>query len=476
MALAAGVMLVWGAVEWYRHRAAPVEGTGPVPSGQVARKIPVPANLSGFHPHIARLVRTALAKVSSEPDDAAAWQELAVVYDSHHFYDLARQCYERAVELNPRAERCWYSLAFVRAELGDLAGACAAMEQARLLAPNYAPAHWRVGLWKLDLGELAAAESAFAQAAALDAGETVSRIGLARVRLQQGEWDAAVELLEPIAASNQKNARYARQLLARAYRGLGRLEDAAAASLGGVGGGLDGTDPWRREIEKSRAYLYATVHEADGLLAAHRPDEAMALVDKLWEQRPDEAGLLTAMAKTYRNADRLQHSADVLAHAITHRPGYYPARLELARTLAEMDGREADALAQADEAIQLNPTLAAAHALRGELLLRQGDPGAAAESFHEAARCEPAGVRYLYQAALADMQLARWAEAAAALEVVTKRSPTRARVFQQLGVAYLNLGRLDDAENALRRAQQLAPRDQQTQAELDRLQAARGGA
>ncbi len=75
-------------------------------------------------------------------------------------------------------------------------------------------------------------------------------------------------------------------------------------------------------------------------------------------------------------------------------------------------------------------------------------------------------MRYRYAAALTEMRLGRWEVAAGDLEVITKRSPSEARVFRQLGIAYLNLDRLQDADSALMRALELAPSDPQARAAL----------
>ena len=467
--LAAVAVASIGAAWWWAGRGEPPQDTPFTDPVVRAPKPPLPPNLDDFRPGMAATIRRVLVKVSASPDDAAAWRELAVLYDAHHLYELAEQGYERAVQLDESAARSWYGLAYVRGELGDLEGACAAMDHVRSLHEDLIPAHFLVGLWQLELGDLEAAEAAFQQAAAIDEQDSVSRIGLARLSLRRQQWERAVELLEPIAFGDENNARYARQLLGRAYRGLGREEDAAAASVGGVGAGLDLQDSWRREVEQSRMFVYSTVAEADRLLARRRPDEAVALIDELWEQRPVEVALLKAMAITYRNAGRLDDSAAVLTDALSQRPTYYPAHLEMARTLAAMEDRAEEALAHLDRALELNSTYAAAHALRGELLLRQGALADAAAAYHEAARCEPAGVQYRYEAALTEMRLGRWDVAAGDLEVITKRSPSEARVFRQLGIAYLNLDRVQDAESALMRALELAPSDPQTRAALRRL-------
>ncbi len=112
-----------------------------------------------------------------------------------------------------------------------------------------------------------------------------------------------------------------------------------------------------------------------------------------------------------------------------------------------------------DRAVELNPTYAAAHALRGDLLAARQDLIGAAASYQEAARCAPTNPVWIYRAAQAYFQLEQWEQAAEALEVVTRRAPATAQAFHMLGLARFNLGQLPQARTALLKARELAPQN-----------------
>ena len=114
-------------------------------------------------------------------------------------------------------------------------------------------------------------------------------------------------------------------------------------------------------------------------------------------------------------------------------------------------------MSHVERAVQLNPTYAAAHALRGDLLAARQDLEGAAASYEEAARCAPTNPIWVYRAAQAYFQLKQWEQAAEALEIVTRRAPGTAQAFHMLGLARLNLGQLPQAETALLKASELAP-------------------
>ncbi len=128
-----------------------------------------------------------------------------------------------------------------------------------------------------------------------------------------------------------------------------------------------------------------------------------------------------------------------------------------------------------ERAVELNPTYAAAHALRGDLLAARQDAAGALASYRHAARCDPTNPMLVYRVAQAHFQLEQWAEAAETLEIVTRRAPSTAQAFYLLGVARLNLGQLPQAETALLRAKALAPQNPATDAALRQVRSEQAG-
>ncbi len=71
------------------------------------------------------------------------------------------------------------------------------------------------------------------------------------------------------------------------------------------------------------------------------------------------------------------------------------------------------------------------------------------------------------------MQQQQWAEAAQDLETVTRQAPTFVGAFRALGLAQVQLGRLDEAEATMRYAGQLSPDDPTLADDLTRIRALR---
>src|SRR5260370_1420354 len=113
---------------------------------------------------------------------------------------------------------------------GDLPGARDALQASLKLNPHQFAARLLLGHVYLRLDDSKAAEDQFEAAVLLQPGSSEAQIDLAKALIRQKKFADAVELLEPIAGSSGGDPeRFA--LLAKAYAGLGRRQDAQRAEL-----------------------------------------------------------------------------------------------------------------------------------------------------------------------------------------------------------------------------------------------------
>jgi uncharacterized protein HemY len=111
---------------------------------------------------------------------------------------------------------------------GNWAGARDALEASLKLLPSQIPARLLLGHVYLQLKDPKNAEDQFEATLLVDSNNIDGRLGLAEAQLQQSNFSGALPDLEALVKSNVNNGD-ALRLLARAYRGLGREQEAKKA-------------------------------------------------------------------------------------------------------------------------------------------------------------------------------------------------------------------------------------------------------
>ena len=429
--------------------------------------VPAPADLASLDPEVAQLLRSMMDEVHAKPGDVMRWVRLGMAYEANEQPVLAQQTYAIVTERARDDSRGWFGMAKVSAALGDIPKAESAMRRAVALEPDYAPAHWRLGYWLFEQGKLDEAAQHFQRATHLDEENQPAWFGLARVYLARGETQNAVTMLEWLAQAPPPNGPYAWQLLAAAYRQLGRMDDAETARLRGLGAAPDFRDPWQVEVSKLERGFGAQMNQAKSLLAFGRAEDSLALLKSLHERRPDDPMVLSNLATAYRALGRFDESRSALDQAMELQPSFVHAHFGMAATTwaeaqsinieAELEAKASEALAHLESTLDLNASYAPAWALRGEILARLQRHDEAATAFEQAYRMQPQQAAWLHQAARARMALEQWTPAAAMLDIVTRQTPQLAQAWSDDSIALARLNRHEEAFAALARARQLAP-------------------
>ncbi len=443
---------------------------------------PLPRTMSRIEPAVVQLIRKTRGDLSKDLTDPGRWLELGKVYDANEFYELAAECYQRAASLNEADAQSWYHLGVARRRLGQDDEAIEAMHRAAELAHSYAPAHWRLGIMLLEQGRLQEAGDAFRRATQIDDQDSAGWLGLARVDLTRGDNQSAAATLETLLTWTTTNVGYANQLLGVAYRRLGRTQEAQTAMMRSQGAPAVWNDRWRLELMNFRPGYTPRLRQANALIAAGKVDEGMARLEQLHEEYPEKHTVAINLANAYRIKGRLQESVRLLGEVVAVKPEDYRAHFSLAAScgkISQLPGIESPevwrgrALEHAQHAIDQNPSLSAAYALIGDLLVLEERFGEAVDQYREAYRRDPASYQWLYRAGVVHMQQQQWAEAAQDLETVTRQAPTFVGAFRALSLAQVQLGRLEEAETTMLHVKQLSPDDPTVADELTRIRALR---
>ena len=132
---------------------------------------------------------------------------------------------KQACELRPDDSTAAFELGEALAKAGDWAGARDALEASLKLAPSQVSARLLLGRVYLQLKDAKNAEDQFEAALLVDSNNSEGRLGLAEAQIQQSDFAGALPDLEAYTKTEPRNAA-ALRLLARAYRGLGKEQDA----------------------------------------------------------------------------------------------------------------------------------------------------------------------------------------------------------------------------------------------------------
>jgi superkiller protein 3 len=406
-------------------------------------------------PEVATLVDEQLSAIAQNRADAVRWARLGMACEANGLVQAARSAYVQAAAIDPHDARTIYRLAVVDARVGRIDDAIAGVQRIAALTPEYAPAHWRLGLWLLDRHDADGAERAFARALELDPDAEAAWTGLARVYLQRHQNQRAVDLLEKRLARTPGN-RYALQLLGTAYRRIGRADEAEFALAVGVSGEPAWADPWTDEMMQFRRGFAVQLKDATQDFLAGRFDSAIATLEALRRQKPGDLALASHLGEVYIVAGRSDKGIALLEQVVAKDPERFEAYANLASGLLQQNDL-ARARSAIDRALALNPTLGRAHATKGLILWRAGDERAALAALQTAVRHDPRNVNAFVWMGMVEMNLDRAAGALESFERAARRDPTRVDAWAGIANAAMSLGAFDRASAALERARQLNP-------------------
>ena len=442
--------------------------------------VPVVAGFDTPERALAEYLAEQVEAARALPESGAMRGRLAMAYHANGFVEAALESYVQAEALAPEDARWPYLRALLLAESGESDEALRSMERALRLEPSYLPGWlWR-GNWLLDDDHLEAAEGIFVRVLAVlgderyvaragaegvtERGEdgrrrglaessiaVAAQVGLARIRLREGRGStgagAAATLLEPLVA--RLGHPQAARLLAQAYRVLGREDDAQRyAAMGRDATPLAWRDERREALAQHVRGYSGTLAQGQSRIAEGRARAALDLLEPLLEDHPQDAVLLNNLAAAYGMMDDPQAVLDTLLPAIDAHPENHLLHYNIAAALADL-GRTDDALRHVRRALALQPGFLQAREEEVALLVnveRYDEALAVIEAAADEGRQTAA---ILVSAGLIEGTRGLWPAAVGRLQEAIDLDPSHAQAHLYLAHAHIELGRLDDAREAL---------------------------
>jgi tetratricopeptide (TPR) repeat protein len=321
-------------------------------------------------------------------DLAAAYGELGKLLMAATYLDAAEACLLNAQLMTPEDRRWPYYLGHVYKAKGPLGRARASFERALELQPDDGATLVWLGEVHLSEGRAEAAEPLFDKALSAQPDSAAALFGRGRAALARKDFARAVKDLEQ-AAQLDPRASAVHYPLAMAYRGLGNLGKAEAHLA--RQGDLEARprDPLMEELDRllqspeafnvrggreleAGNWAAAAENFRKGLQLAPNDPSLRHRLGTALAQMGDVRGAMTefervtATSPTFARAHysygvllndgrRYQEAIDRFTSALEHEPGYLPARLQLAGTLAR-SGRPQDALVEYERVLSQEPT------------------------------------------------------------------------------------------------------------------------
>ena len=332
-----------------------------------------------------------IERVRSAPSNALEHATLGLMYEANKFWTEARECYERAFELEPE-QALWALHAGICAlEGGDVERARRLYLEGVRRFPDFAPLQQRLGEFLLEAGPFDGARAAFERTIELEPTEPHGYVGLGDVLLREGRHADAVEPLQQ-ALRIEPQYKLAHWLLGMAYRGIGLEADAKRELLRGRNAGRRFLgDLWSNRRAEYTAGPEAGFERAMSLLEAGDLEQAAAVLERVNELYPGEVRSMVNLGVVRARLLDYEAALEILNEAIEIYPRSAMAYINRASTLLALQ-RGPEALEDAERAVAIAPKMADAHFVRGGVLVSMGETERGLQAMHEARRLDPNNV------------------------------------------------------------------------------------
>ncbi len=392
-------------------------GVVPATGGQPALQRDTP----GGEPRIGALLADLAKRAGTDP---AAWLEYAETLHAHGLVEKAVSAYRKVVGLIPAEDPLSFQARYLLAHAirpRNPREAADALADALRSRPGYPPALILLGEIREELGQPEAAAVAYRQALRLEPDSSLALFRLGSLESGSGNFREAVRLLEH-ALGREPDAGAVRAALAAAWNAAGERERArdilrsaepGNTSLPGIG------DPIHFRMQERDISSPRLLERARAVRAAGRFAEAEARYRDLVRIRPRDPVVLAEFGAVLHARSRPEEAEPLYRDAVALAPGQPLARLGLGMIRAAAGDLPA-AEFQFRTALRQRSEDPRTHAALGDVLLRQR----------------------------------RFEEGLAALDRARVLDPEDGTVQVRRAAALAELGRFDEAWEAVREARE----------------------
>jgi tetratricopeptide (TPR) repeat protein len=306
-----------------------------------------------------------LSVVQREPNNAAAFATLGVVFSQEQKYDQAIRAYKKALALDPKLPGLQLNLGLAHFKRGNFPAAIAPLKAALAADPQSTQARTLLGLSYYGAKNFADASKHLAEVANLDPGNLELRRVLAQSCLWAKKYDCALEQFRQIQMQDPNSAA-AHMLSGEALDGLARTPEAITEFEAAVK-----IAPLEPEVNFGLGYLHWKLSQFD---EATKYFNAELAID------PNHPQALTYLADIAFKNNEPEKALPLLQKAVKQRNDIRIAYVDLGAILTQQK-RYTEALAALKQAVKLDPSQPDAHFRIGKLHQAMGNMTAAEQEF-----------------------------------------------------------------------------------------------
>ncbi len=313
-------------------------------------------------------------EVRAQPS-AKTWGALAGWFGEHSQFACAIPAFRSALKFNPNSASLHYFLGLSLEGVGQADDSIPELQRSIELDPAQVKPRLLLGTVLYERGRNGDAQKAWEEALHVDPRSTIALDWLARARINDGEFDAAIDLLLSAPEELQLTLD-----LALAYSLSSQFDKAAETLQAGLS-----HHPGDSQLTSALATVYVQSHRYQeatallrGLVEKHPRDEATRLLylkilvmqedsatarplaTRFLADHPGSFDALYMMGILEVDAQEFAKAADHLKAALALKPDHYDVRYNLGVALAGL-GQNDGAAEQFKKSVELDPSQAQAH-------------------------------------------------------------------------------------------------------------------
>lgn len=474
-------------------------------------------------PEAERVLKARLSKsISSE-----ILTDLGSLYFQQKDYEQALQYLDKAIATKPVYSGAYFQRGLNYSKMGNFEKAADDYQQQIKLEPFHSEANYNLGVLQFKMKQYRAASQTFERATKLTSGKrkakafynlglTFNKLGKTHKEQARNAFNAAIRLrpayiaprfglasLEPDNKKGHQNALKLYETVLRLQPNYAPVYFRMGLTYSSLGKTKAAINAYRQAIKYDPAYVKAHFNLGLKLIATKQWTEAAQQFEWMLQRDPQHAKSYFSLGRIAKAKKEYPAALKYYQTAISLRKGNYPEAIVNMGLIHFIQDQFDQAITDFNDAIRLHPNYAKAWYQLGLAQFHKGMMSEAKTSLHTAIKSDSGSykawaalgriyaqenqiddavhayqqallIRSDYQStqlALADIyhQQKRNTEALSLYKVLLDRYPNYGVAWAKVGVVYKAMGRHVKAENALKRAIELDPHDNESKRVLAQL-------